>query len=113
MSSDYAVMLFFLSVKTLVQIPHFIAVGLGGLLGLLFQSLDFFPTLGQLGFKSLGLTPRETVRKIAKSILAVGIPLGFRFRGLTQSRLFLFFRTLLFLDASSALGNQPWKDSDL
>lgn len=46
MSSDYAIMLFFLSVELLTQIPHFIAVGLGGLLGLFFQSLDFFPTLG-------------------------------------------------------------------
>ena len=35
-----------LFVELLAKIPHFIAVDLGSLICLFFQSLDFFPTLG-------------------------------------------------------------------
>ena len=67
----------YLSVELLAKIPHFIAVGPGGMLCLFFQSLDFFPTLGEFALKPLGLAPGETVGEITQCILAVGISLGF------------------------------------
>ena len=70
MPSDDAVILLFLSVELLAKIPHFIAVCLGGMFCLFFQSLDFFPALSEFGFKPLGLTPREKVGEIAEIILA-------------------------------------------
>ena len=67
----------YLSVELLAKIPHFIAVGPGGMLCLFFQSLDFFPTLGEFALKPLGLTSGEAVGEIAEGILAVGITLRF------------------------------------
>lgn len=74
MSSDDAVMLFFLSVELLAQIPHFIAVGLGGMFCLLFQSLDFLLTLGEFGLKSLGLASGEAIggSRLARLLLSLG-----------------------------------------
>lgn len=63
-------MLLFLSVELLTKIPHFIAVGFRGLFCPLFQSFDFLSTLGEFGFKSLGLASGEAVREIAEGTFA-------------------------------------------
>ena len=63
-------MLLFLSVELLTKIPHFIAVGFRGLFCPLLQSFDFLSTLGEFGFKSLGLASGEAVREIAEGTFA-------------------------------------------
>lgn len=89
MPPDDTFLTLYLSVELLAKIPHFIAVCLGGMFCLFFQSLDLFPTLVEFVFKPLGLTPCESVVEIAEGILAIGILLEFGIGGVLHCRLFL------------------------
>lgn len=106
MAPDETFLTLNLPVELLAKTPHFIAVGLSGLFCLLFQSLDFFPTLGKFTLKPLGLAAGEAVGEIAEGILAVGITLGFCFGRLPQCRLLLFSRRLCLLGVGRTFINQ-------
>lgn len=102
MTSNNAFLMFLLPVELLLQIPYTVAMSFGGSLGPVFESLDFFSTFNEFGFKSLGLVPGESVGEIAEGILTVGVTLGIRFGRFLQGGLFFFFRRLRFLGIGGA-----------
>ncbi|WP_301207705.1 hypothetical protein [uncultured Muribaculum sp.] len=55
MSSFYAVMLFFLPVELLLQIPYPAAGSLGGFIGSLLERPDFLAAISEFGLKFVGL----------------------------------------------------------